>query len=165
MVAQAAGFFEALFFYSLLLCLLNVVDLVLDLFQVGRCSHALDAQTTAGFVDEVDCLVGQEAVADVTVSQVRRGNNCTVGDLHLVVRFVTVAQPLEDVDGVRQIRFVDLNRLEATLERSKAKVADLTKDKRDLEAKLDEVPFPCPFSYPLLLVLILTHVLLVSYFA
>ena len=34
-----------------------------------------------------------------------------------MVRFVTVAQPLEDVDGVRQIRFADLNRLEATLER------------------------------------------------
>ena len=51
--------------------------------------------------------------------------------------------------------FEYLGEVETTLERTKAKVADLSKDKRDLEAKLDEVSYLCPlipllpsFSFP-----------------
>ena len=67
LIAQTAGFFEALFFNSLLFGLLHVVDLGFNFFQVRRRSHALDAQTAAGFVDEVDCLVWKVTVGDVAV--------------------------------------------------------------------------------------------------
>jgi hypothetical protein len=75
------------------------------------------AQARAGLVDQVDRLVGQEPVADVAVGEVRRRDDRAVGDLHLVVRLVAVAQALEDVDRVGQARLGDLDRLEAALER------------------------------------------------
>ena len=79
--------------------------------------HAPDAQAAAGLVDEVDRLVGQEAVGDVAVGQVRRGDEGLVGDLDRVVRLVAVAQALQDVDGHRDRRLLDLDGLEAALER------------------------------------------------
>ena len=60
-VAEAAGLFELLLFDGGLLGLLHVVELRLELAQVGRGGHALDAQPRAGLVDQVDRLVGQDA--------------------------------------------------------------------------------------------------------
>ena len=67
LIAQTASFFEALFFNSLLFSFLHVIDLGFDFLQVRRRGHALDAQTAAGFIDEVDCLVWQVTVGDVAV--------------------------------------------------------------------------------------------------
>ena len=92
------------------------LQLLLDLAQVGRRRHALDAQAAAGLVDEVDGLVGQEAVGDVAVGQVGRGDERLVGDRDPVVGLVPVAEALEDLDRVGQRRLVDLDRLEAALE-------------------------------------------------
>ena len=117
LVAEATSFFEALVFDGLLLCRLHFFDLVLDFFQVGRRLHALDAQTAARFVDEVDRFVRQVAVRDVAVGHVRCGDECLVGDGHSVVTLVLVADALQDFDGVRHRRFVDLHRLEPALER------------------------------------------------
>ena len=82
----------------------------------GRRGHALDAQAAAGLVDEVDRLVGQEAVGDVAVGEVGRGDERLIGDRHPVVRLVLVADALEDLDRVGERRLVDLHRLEAALE-------------------------------------------------
>ena len=90
--------------------------LVLELLEVGRRLHALDAQAGAGLVDEVDGLVGQVAVGDVAVGQVGRGDERLVGDRDPVVRLVAVAQALQDLDGVGHRRLLDLDRLEAALE-------------------------------------------------
>ena len=76
-----------------------------------------EAQAGAGLVDQVDRLVGQEAVGDVAVGEVRRGDDGAVGDRDLVERLVLVAQSLEDVDRVGQRRLVHLDGLEAALER------------------------------------------------
>ena len=83
----------------------------------GRRAHAADAQAAARLVDEVDRLVRQVAVGQVAVGQVGRGHQRLVGDADRVVRLVAVAQALEDVDGQRHRRLVDLDRLEAPLER------------------------------------------------
>ena len=85
--------------------------------RAGLGLHATDAQARAGFVDEVDRLVGQVAVGDVAVGQVGRRDERLIGDRDLVVRLVAVAQTLEDLDGVAQRRLLDLDRLEAALER------------------------------------------------
>ena len=116
LVAEAAGLLEALLLDGGLLGLLHVVELLLDLAQVRRRGHALDAQAAAGLVDEVDGLVGQEAVGDVAVGEVRRGDERLVGDRHPVVGLVLVADALEDLDRVGERRLVDLDRLEAALE-------------------------------------------------
>src|SRR5438132_680685 len=73
-------------------------DLVFEVAVVGRGLHAPDAQTRARLVDEVDRLVGEVAVGDVTVGEVGRGHDRLVRDRHAVVRLVALPQALEDLD-------------------------------------------------------------------
>ena len=117
LVAQRRGLLEVLVLGGLLLLLTHVRDLLVELAQLGRARQDRQAQAGAGLVDQVDGLVGQEAVADVAVGEVRGGHDRAVRDLHLVVRLVAVAQPLQDVDRVGKARLGDLDRLEAALER------------------------------------------------
>ena len=116
-VAQLRGLLELLGLDRRFLLLADLRDLVLELAVVGRRLHATDAQARAGLVDEVDRLVGEVAVGDVAVGEVGRRDERLVGDRDAVVRLVAVAQALEDLDGVRDRRLLDLDRLEAALER------------------------------------------------
>ena len=63
-----------------------------------RRQRRLQAHARGRLVDQVDGLVGQEAIGDVAVAELRRGRERLVGDLHLVVRLVPVAQALENLD-------------------------------------------------------------------
>ena len=116
-VAQRRGPLELLGLDRAFLVLADVGDLLLELPVVGRRLHAPDAQPRAGLVDEVDGLVGEVAVGDVAVGEVRRGDDRLVGDRDAVVRLVAVAETLQDLDRVRDRRLLDLDRLEAALER------------------------------------------------
>ena len=117
LVAQRRGLLEVLVLGCLLLLAADFGDLLVELAQLGRARQDRQAQACAGLVDQVDGLVRQEAVAHVPVGEVRRGDDRAVRDLHLVVRLVAVAQPLQDVDRVGQARLGHLDRLEAALER------------------------------------------------
>ncbi len=66
----------------------------------------------AGLVDQVDRLVGQEAVGHVAVGQLDGGYQRLVGIAHLVVCFVAVAQAAQDRDRVVHGRFGHQDRLE-----------------------------------------------------
>ena len=70
-----------------------------------------------GLVDEVDRLVGQEAVGDVAVREDRRRDQRGVLDPDLVVLLVALAQAAQDRDRVLDRRLADEHRLEAALER------------------------------------------------
>ena len=117
LVAQPRRLLELLVLDRGLLVLADTADLVLDLLVVGRRLHAPDAHAAAGLVDEVDGLVGQVTVGDVAVGQVGRGHDGLVGDRDPVVLLVAVADALEDLDGVGDRRLLDLDGLEAALER------------------------------------------------
>ena len=71
-----------------------------------------------GFVDQVDGLVRQEAVSDVTVRKLGGGNNRRVGNLDAVVHFVAFLQTAQNGDGRFDRRFFDHHLLETTLEGS-----------------------------------------------
>ena len=77
----------------------------------------LDPQPRGGLVDEVDRLVGQEAVGDVAVAELRGGDRRGVLDADLVVDLVALLEPAQDRDRVLDGRLVDQHRLEAALER------------------------------------------------
>ena len=77
----------------------------------------LGADHGARLVDEVDRLVGQEAVGDVAVRQRRRGDQRGVLDADAVVDLEALAQPAQDRDRVLDGRLVDDHGLEAPLER------------------------------------------------
>ena len=95
----------------------RALDVLLEVAVHGRRRHRLDAGARGGLVDEVDRLVGQEAVGDVAVGQLGRRRQRLVGDADAVVLLVAVAQALEDLDGLLGGRLLHADLLEAPLER------------------------------------------------
>ena len=81
--------------------------------------HAVDLHLDLGgrLVDEVDRLVGQEALGDVAVAEHRRGDERRVLDADAVVDLVALLQAAQDRDRVLDRRLRDEHRLEAPLER------------------------------------------------
>ena len=96
---------------------LELHDAAPHLVQLGGHAGRLHAQLGGGLVDQVDRLVGQEAVGDVAVREHGRGDQRGVLDAHLVVLLVALAQAAQDRDGVLDRRLVDEHRLEAALQR------------------------------------------------
>ena len=115
-LAQAGGLLEVLGVNRRFLLGADLRDAVIDVAQPLRRGHALDAHAGAGLVQEVDCLIRQEAVVDVAVRQAcgRLERLVRVGDA--VVRLVLVAQAAENLHGVVERRLIDLDRLEAALQ-------------------------------------------------
>ena len=117
LVAQVRGLLELLRLDRLLLGAPRLLDLVLELAVHGRRGHRLDPHPGRGLVDQVDRLVGQEAVGDVAVGQLGGRLQRLVGDVDLVVLLVAIAQALEDLHRLLGRGLVDGDLLEAALER------------------------------------------------
>ena len=79
--------------------------------QRGWRVRAVDADARSGLVDEVDRLVGKEAVRHVAGCQFGGRFKGLVTDRQAVVFFVAGAHALEDIDRVFNPRFVDGDRL------------------------------------------------------
>ena len=96
---------------------LELLDPALDLVDLGRDGGELDGDARGGLVDEVDRLVGEEAVGDVAVAQRGGGDQRGVGDRDAVVRLVALLEAAQDRDRALEARLADVDRLEAALER------------------------------------------------
>ena len=83
--------------------------------RLGRAIRG-DASAGTGLVDEVDGLIGQEAILDVAVGKVRGGLDSTLRIAHMVVLLVARLERGQDLDRVLDARLLDINGLEATLE-------------------------------------------------
>ena len=70
-----------------------------------------------GLVDQVDRLVGQEPVGDVAVGQLHGRDERLVGEPHLVVGLVPVAQAAQDRDRVLDAGLGHQDRLEPAVQR------------------------------------------------
>ena len=116
MLLEGLGLLERARVHGVLLVAAQPVDVSVELLHRGWGVHAPDAQPAAGLVDEVDGLVGQEAVRDVAVGHVGRRDEGLVGDLDGVELLVDLAQALQDLDGHGDRGLVDLHGLEAALE-------------------------------------------------
>ncbi len=116
-VAQVGRFLELLGLDRGLLFAPRLFDFLLEVAVDRRRAHRLDPHPRGGLVDQVDRLVGQEAVGDVAVGQLGGGLQRVVGDVDLVVLLVALAQPLEDLDRVLDRGLVDLDLGEAALQR------------------------------------------------
>ena len=73
----------------------------------------MQAQRRAGFVDQVDGLVGQEAVGDVAVRKHGGGDDGGILDAHAVVDLELLLQAAQDGDGVVHRRLAHHHRAEA----------------------------------------------------
>ena len=87
---------------------LELHDAALDLVDLGRHRVDLDAQPGGRLVDQVDRLVGQEAVGDVAVRERRRGDERRVLDAHAVVDLVALLEAAQDRDRVLDARLADV---------------------------------------------------------
>src|SRR6266849_4259718 len=100
-----------------LLVTVDVFQLVLERRDLGGRHLGREPGACSRLVDDVDRLVGQEAVREVALRELRRRIERVVGDDHPVVLFVALAEALQDLDRLAHRRRVDDHRLEAPLER------------------------------------------------
>ena len=108
---------RVVFFLQRLLFDFELRGFALELIDVGRQRIDLDAQRCGGFVDQVDGLVGQEAVGDVAMRERGRGNDGRIFDAHAVMHFVFFFQAAKNRDGVFDVGLADEDDLEAAFER------------------------------------------------
>ncbi len=96
---------------------LELAHSALSLVELDRRGVDLHAKPRGCFVDEVDRLVRQEAIADVAIREHRRRDERGVADLDAVVGLVALLEPAQDRDRVRDRRLADVDGLEPPLER------------------------------------------------
>ena len=92
-------------------------DLAIDQIELLGFRIDLHLEPRRRLVDQVDGLIREEAVADVTVRQRRRRHYRRIRDAHAVVLLVPVLEPAQDRDRVLDARLVHVDRLEAPGER------------------------------------------------
>ena len=96
---------------------LHLDDLAVDDVELGRHRVHLGADHCAGLVDEVDGLIGEEAVGDIAVRERRSGDDRGVRDLHAVEHLVSRFQTTQNGDRIFHARLLHKNGLEPPLER------------------------------------------------
>ena len=92
---------------------LDAHDASLDLVELGRARIDLDAQTTGGLVDQVDCLVRQETIGNVAIRKHRSSHDCTVLNAHAVVDFVALLESAQNANRVLHVWLPHQHGLEA----------------------------------------------------
>ena len=93
-------------------------DALVDLAELLAVAGLAQLGARAGLVDEVDRLVRQEAIGDVAVRLVDRGFDRLARVLDVMEVLVAVLDAEQDLDRLALARRVDLDRLEAALERA-----------------------------------------------
>ena len=96
---------------------LELRDLALDFVDLLRQRVDRNAQPRGGLVDQVDRLVGQEAVSDVAMRQRRSRYEGVVRDADTVVNLILLFEAPQNRDRIFDRRLAHVNGLEATLER------------------------------------------------
>jgi len=118
LVAQVSGFLEILLGDGGFLLLVQLLDLAVDFLEIRWPRHGPQANACAGFVDDVDRLIGQATAWNVAIRQFDRFFERFVLDLDFVMRFVAIAQTLQNLDRFFGGRRVDDDLLEAAFERA-----------------------------------------------
>ena len=96
---------------------LELDDAALEPVHRLRFRIDFDTDSRSRLVDQVDRLVRQLPVADVTVREHGRSDDCRVRDLDAMMHFVTLFQPAQDGDRVLDRRLFDEHLLETPFER------------------------------------------------
>ena len=93
-------------------------DALVDLAELLAVAGLAQLGARAGLVDEVDGLVGQEAIGDVAVRLVDRRLDRLARVLDVVELLVAILDAEQDLDRLALAGRIDLDRLEAALERA-----------------------------------------------
>ena len=117
-LAQEDGALEVLLGDRLLHLLDDLLDLVLEAPEVLGVRGLAELHLRAGLVEDVDRLVGEEAVGDVAVRLVDGRLDRLARVAHAVELLVPLADALEDLEGLLLVGRGDRDRLEAPEERA-----------------------------------------------
>src|SRR5262249_52596107 len=93
-------------------------DALVDLAELLAVARLAQLGAGAGLVDEVDGLVGQEAVGDVAVRLVDGRLDRLARVLDVVEVLVAILDPEQDLNRLALARRIDLDGLEAALQRA-----------------------------------------------
>ncbi len=96
---------------------LQLLYLTRDFVQFFRNGIDLHTQLGSGFVHQVDSLVRQETVGDVTVAQLYGGDDGIVFDADVVMVLITFLQTSQNGNGAQRVRLVHHDNLEAAFQR------------------------------------------------
>ena len=121
--AQVADFLAQLLQFTVVAFALDGFAFYLQLPEAAHCfvelfgqGVALHTQLGRGFIHEVNGLVGQETVADISLGQLHGGYHGIVLNPHLVVILVALLQSAQYADAVLRARFVHHHDLEPPLQ-------------------------------------------------
>ena len=110
LVTVEGGLFVVLVVNSLLLVGFSRVDLIFNRVWISRLQGEVLPGTS--FIEQVDRLVRQEPVLDVTVRELSSGHDGVIRVLNVVVILVTTLDPVKNLDGFLDGWFVNLDWLE-----------------------------------------------------
>ena len=82
-----------------------------NFIELGGHRIIFDPQSRGGFVDQVDRLVRQKSLGDVSIGQNRRRDDRAVGDADAMVGFVALLEAAQNGDRVFNARLIDRDRL------------------------------------------------------
>ena len=116
LVGIEARLFELVICGGVLHAVHDELDALLDVGEVRRERGLAQLHTRASLVDQVDGLVGEKAVRNITARSVDRGFDRLVGVTDEVEFFVAVFDAEQNLDGVGFGRRRNLHRLEPALE-------------------------------------------------
>ncbi len=117
LVAHGGGAFEILLFDRLFLARLELLDLLLQMFHIGRAGHGFDARAGARFVHDVDGFVRQEPAGDIAIGKFHGGLDGGVRHLGFVMVFVFRPETFQNLDGFIDGRSLHFDVLEAAFQR------------------------------------------------
>ncbi len=103
-------------FYSLPFDL-QLLDASLDSVQLLGHRINLNPKLRCRLINEIDCFVRQEPIGNVTVAELGRSDNCSVGYPNTVMDLVTLLEAAQNRDGVFNTRLIHQDRLEASFQR------------------------------------------------
>ena len=96
---------------------LQLHNLTPELIQLRRHGIQLRLNQSAGFIHQVNGLIRQETVGDITVGEGSGSYEGGVRDFHTVKYLITLFQTTQDRNGIFHRRLIHHNRLETTLQR------------------------------------------------
>src|SRR5262245_152998 len=109
---------EVLFRDRVLHLLDGDADAAIDLAELFAVAGFAQLGARPRLVDEVDRLVGQEPIGDIAARLIDRGLDRVLGVLDVMERLVAILDAEQHLDRLALGRRIDLDRLEAALERT-----------------------------------------------
>ena len=95
---------------------LELLDLTRDLIQFLWHGIDLHAKLSCSFIHQVDGLIRQETVADITVAQLHGSDDGIVLDTHMVMVLIALLQSTKDGNAVQRTWFIHHHGLESTFQ-------------------------------------------------